>query len=298
VLQDPDIMEHVMQYHATASGGWCQELWRAGRVCHAWRDAVNAARMDLEAWTSFRWDIKYMSKILPGCRMESPIFTCGSGAYSWKMMLCTHHDITDDDEMTHIALFLCLAEEGDGEPHLELCSRTTQFELQVLDPRSSTSKHSQRELNVDVGVLRTWAVKEVTFKPDLRSWGHPRFHPLATLQEDGWVGADDIMRLTVHLRVRNGRCRCPQALTHRLAPADPRRTYARYGGAWHCDSCGKSGKVDDPMFHCTAGCEYDLCSTCQTSKERTTSLRSRNRKGKQPAGSPDAPPSYNAFWVH
>lgn len=104
-----------MQYHATASGGWCQELWRAGRVCHAWRDAVNAARMDLEAWTSFRWDIKNMSKILPGCRMESPIFTCGSGAYSWKMMLCTHHDITDDDEMTHIALFLCLAEEGDGE---------------------------------------------------------------------------------------------------------------------------------------------------------------------------------------
>ena len=108
-----------------------------------------------------------------------------------------------------------------------------------------------------------------------RTWGHPRFLELRFLKRQGdaggggmephaltsascapltpdplttsasiallgWVAADDTLRLAVHLRVRNGRCRCPAAASHTLALSDPRRTYARYGGAWHCDECGKT----------------------------------------------------------
>ena len=83
------------------------------------------------------------------------------------------------------------------------------------------------------------------------------------MHEKGWVGADDTLRLAVHLRVRNGRSRCPEAPSHSLAVADPRRTYARYGGAWHCDVCGGSGKAGEPMYHCTHGCEFDLCGKCR-----------------------------------
>ena len=57
---------------------------------------------------------------------------------------------------------------------------------------------------------------------ELRSWGHPRFHALQTLATDGWVGDDDTLHLAVHLRVRNGRARCPTATTHKLAVADPK----------------------------------------------------------------------------
>ena len=91
------------------------------------------------------------------------------------------------------------------------------------------------------------------------------------MHEKGWVGADDTLRLAVHLRVRNGRSRCPEAPSHSLAVADPRRTYARYGGAWHCDVCGGSGKAGEPMYHCTHGCEFDLCGKCRV---RSTALLS------------------------
>ena len=37
-------------------------------------------------------------------------------------------------------------------------------------------KHAERAANVDIGVLRTWAVKSVTFSSasELTTWGHPR----------------------------------------------------------------------------------------------------------------------------
>ena len=113
------------------------------------------------------------------------------------------------------------------------------------------------------------------------------------LKELGWVGADDVLRLAVHVRVRNGRQRCPDAASHGLALADPRRTYARYGGAWHCDVCGKSGEPGDRMFHCTAGCEYDLCAKCCSARERTGSLRKRTRR--RPTSMPEA---NLAYWVN
>jgi len=148
----------------------------------------------------------------------------------------------------------------------------------VLDPRHANKPLSERAANVDIGAMRTWAVKAVTFSSALRSWGHPRFHPMHTLQSDGWIAADDTLRLACHVRVRNGRARCgPTAPAHKLALADPKQTYARYGGAWHCDNCGKSGKPGQPMHHCSAGCEYDLCRACCLSRARSESLRSRSR---------------------
>ena len=233
-------------------------------------------------------------------------------ADTWKLLLCVHNatmidagNLADDAlSSEHIGLYLGLAEEGDGEDRPELLARNTQFELQVLDPRQP-NRHTRGEANVDVGVLKTWAVKQVTFNNELRSWGHPKFHALHTLEEDNWVGADDTLHLAVHVRVRIGRCRCPHAQAHALAPADPKRTYARYGGAWHCDGCSRTGEPGDTMYHCTAGCEYDLCERCEQARVRTISLRSRargrHRNGRSNAwpwpNGPAVLPNNVAYWL-
>ena len=64
---------------------------------------------------------------------------------------------------------------------------------------------------------------------------------------------------------------------HKLALVDPKMTYSRYGGSWHCDICTKSGVPGANMWHCTEGCEYDLCETCWQAQGRKRSLRSSSR---------------------
>jgi len=190
--------------------------------------------------------------------------------------------VDDADGRAHIALYLCLdeplqelAESGPLQEFSQLCARETQFELQVLQPDKSSQRSDPGAI---VGVAKIWPVKHVIFSSELRSWGHPKLHELNALREQGCVGDDDTLHLAVHVRVRNGRGRCPDAPLHTFTPADPQRTYARYGGSWHCDACHKSGRPGDPMLHCSRGCEYDLCKSCYAARTRTDSLRSRARK--------------------
>lgn len=313
LLFDPDIMSHVLSFHTTRVGGWCPALWAVGSVCKAWCDAVHRVRPSLEEWTEFRWDVPKISLRAMNSRTYSPSFTSGNGAYRWRLLLCVNYeemlysgeeDADEDAEpRAYLALYLekfhddalhgppPASDGGAALPHLH--PLLTQFELQVLNP-AAEEKHAARAKNVDIGVLRTWSVRSVVFSGSLTTWGHPRFHEIDTLREEGWVDDADTLRLACHVRVRNGRGRCPAAHNHSLARTDPRRTYARYGGAWHCDVCGKSGKQDEAMWHCMQGCEYDLCTKCKTARERTSSLRSHARGGRAAASSALVAPS---FWV-
>lgn len=245
-VHDHDIMLIVLSKVAIAVGGWCPALWEVGSVCSEWREVIQAVRRGLEEWTEFRWDVLKMSQCLTTPqRIYSPIFTCGGGAYDWRLLLCIQPDLTlssEDEAQAQrftIALYLCLPEQ-DGMaaiPH----PRETQFEFQILSP-SEPRKHAAQATNVDIGTVRTWSVRSVEFSRERGTWGNPRFLEAGKLREAGCVGDADTLHLACHLRVRNGRKHCPAAATHTLALADPRRTYARYGGLWHCDKCGKGGK--------------------------------------------------------
>jgi hypothetical protein len=275
-MHDLDVVQLVMQCHAVNVGGWTKPLWDAGAVCRVWREAVQATRRSLEEWSEVRWSVLEISKLLTAagtsqsCR-RSPVFSCGLGCYTWKLMLCANDEFSLDEEggglvsNPQIGMYLCMerteAEEAAAAAGTDVevatlssspttrsaPARTTQFELQVLDPRA-VDKHERRCKNIDIGVLQTWAVKTVDFSADRTSWGHPRFHPLSSLREDGWVGEDDTLRLAVHVRVRNGRRRCEGVVapSHTLALANPADTYARYGGAWHCDVCSKARADTSP----------------------------------------------------
>jgi len=304
IVTDADVASHVLGFLSVAVGGWCAALWSAGAVCKAWRDGVKALRPALEEWTEFRWEVEKISLLQtqPTTRIYSPPFTSGAGSYEWRLLMCVQRDLPgdedDENETQHLACYLCLHVPEESDTTSEgrsssspLVVRQTQFELQVLSPAARSKQ--VRACGADAVVIRTWAVKSVLFSSELKTWGHPRFHLLHSLQEKGWVADDDTLRLAVHIRVRNGRSRCPAAPTHVLALADPRRTYARYGGAWHCDVCGKTGKPGDPMHHCTSGCEFDLCQRCCVARERTGSLRSA-RRSKQPLLAPQ--PAATDHW--
>ena len=102
-------------------------------------------------------------------------------------------------------------------------------------------------------------------------------------KEHGIVGEDNTLRFLVHVRVRNGRGECPNAL-HPLVEVSPTETYTRYGGRWYCDVCGKAGKPGESMHHCSKGCEYDLCTSCARARERAMSLRSRSKRNSNSNG--------------
>ena len=97
--------------------------------------------------------------------------------------------------------------------------------------------------------------------------------PLHVLREpDSGYVHDGALVVSAHIRVRNGRRFCPEALgagrsRHVLKPADPDVVYARFRGNWWCDACCRVREVicrecGPTMYHCTAGCEYDLCASC------------------------------------
>ena len=58
------------------------------------------------------------------------------------------------------------------------------------------------------------------------------------------------------------------------AESSMRRLYARDGGAYHCDACGRSGGA---MWHCAEGCEYDLCGRCRALRRCVRAWRERRR---------------------
>ena len=90
--------------------------------------------------------------------------------------------------------------------------------------------------------------------------------PLLLEPESGFLQDGDL-RVSAHVRVRNGRRFCPHAVGHALKEADPDVVYGRFRGNWWCDCCHKVREVlhkegNRKMFHCQAGCEFDLCEAC------------------------------------
>lgn len=70
---------------------------------------------------------------------------------------------------------------------------------------------------------------------------------------------------------------------HRLllcAPSTMRRLYARDGGQYHCDACGRGGGA---MWHCAEGCEYDLCGRCRAVRYRVRAWREQRRQAQAAA---------------
>ena len=63
LLNDCDLMSHVLSFHSVVCGGWAPALWEAGRVCKAWREALARLRPALEQWTEFRWSIPNVSRL-------------------------------------------------------------------------------------------------------------------------------------------------------------------------------------------------------------------------------------------
>jgi hypothetical protein len=50
---------------------------------------------------------------------------------------------------------------------------------------------------------------------------------------------------------------------HCLARAQPLDVYPR-ASWWICDACGVRQDEGAVMWHCTHGCQYDLCGDCHT----------------------------------
>lgn len=294
VLLDDDLADVILRDLAVAVGGWCPALFNAGRVCTLWRDSLHALRTDLEEWCTYRWDVDKISQFgqtIANDRearhvLTSPLFTCGAGAYQWRLILSYDPAIIflndpDGEFLEAVGLYL--------EAAAPLAPRASEFELQLLNPTSElvvsspAGASAQRGQGGDLGhsgVLANWKVPKFVFN-EQAGWrhGNPTYlSPPSMYRALGIVGDDDVLRTLVHVRVRNGRAACPSAC-HALVAAKPTVTYARYGGRWYCDVCGKEGEPNGPMFHCAHGCEYDLCAPCHRAMERVRSLRSNRRAG-------------------
>lgn len=270
VIASPDLLPIILRTHACEVGGWNAALLQTGLTCKAFHAAVMQTRSSLERWGEIDWQAHgWMGSSSDGeviaipwhVSMHSPDFTCGGGAYSWRVRLVRNGDA--------VGLFLSLA------PHVTAWRCNAEFELTLHAQglRGGNRTHHFLHYFYDRAESSP-ASAQLGASADRGPWGH---HTVATVEELCELAPlSRSLRVTARVRVLNGP-RCLRkangrlSLRHSLVLKQPRDAYGMHfpGVAelpFYCDCCATPSDCMVPehralLWHCAA-CSFDICLAC------------------------------------
>ena len=281
VLESPDLLNIVLSHHARQSAGWGRILWKAAAVCTRWHDIILSLRPALEEWSELEYTFPPPTAVDPGIVYSSPVFLSGLGSYGWQAEFLPG-GIQEDGPMC-----LLVQAKWAGRAHAPVAaedSRLAQLSFELCS-KSGVPLHSRHPRFFTF-------VRDHDPEQDSYLTCEQMVHYTCVYEHEV---ADELMRvwtedkslvLRVRARAINGRHLCGNQSglpcghlmpVHSLALTANDAVYNF--DRWFCDHChrdqGRGEAGFDEMYHCTFGCDYDLCKKCFTAMERKKTLRRR-----------------------